>query len=644
MFAVAEWAFASGMEAATVSLQNKIFWAKTEYLGAVTAPTLFFIFSLEFCRKIRSVKPVVLVLLSIIPFAGFAAAVTNQWHGLIWNKYIPVPGNANLYIYGHGPGYFVLVLYDYLLISAGVFLLSNTWLHAKQPYRRQVGMFLLGSIFPFLGGIVYSLFPGFLPGLDLTPVSFMMTGLVIAFSIFKFRLLELAPISRDVLIETMEEGVLLLDLHGNVADINPVALDIIGVPAKAVLGQPIREILASWTGLADLICNESKTEAEFQLSVVPTRCIHVRVSPLFDQKNHLISRLLVFRDVTLRRRMEKDLANNIEELGIINQISLAVTSGLDMEHVLRTLHQQCSQVVPIDIFYVALYDESSSLIQIPLFYENGEYQTGLSRDINDHPGTIGKVIQSRKTIYQDNFSKKETTPLKQTISMEKKPGRSYIGIPLTLRERVIGVMSIQNYHEHAYSDYHIRILERISIQAAIAIENARLYSEVQRLAIIDELTGIYNYRGLQELGTREVERAHRFNRPLSLLFFDLDDFRNLNNTYSHTTGNIILQSIANRCRTILRNVDVLARFGGDEFVVLLPESDITNAEDVARRLAEIIGNEKIATPFGEVSVSVSIGVTSLSEQRADLPALIEHANQAEKQAKIGKKGIVVIVK
>ena len=92
----------------------------------------------------------------------------------------------------------------------------------------------------------------------------------------------------------------------------------------------------------------------------------------------------------------------------------------------------------------------------------------------------------------------------------KKPPESYIGIPLLLRERVIGVLSIQNYREDAYTEDHIRILERIAVQAAIAIENARLYSEIQRLAIVDELTGIYNYRGLQELGAREVERGKSF--------------------------------------------------------------------------------------------------------------------------------------
>jgi diguanylate cyclase (GGDEF)-like protein len=333
-------------------------------------------------------------------------------------------------------------------------------------------------------------------------------------------------------------------------------------------------------------------------------------------------------------------------MGIINHISLAITSGLDMQQVLRTLHLQCSLLMPIDIFYVALYDEPSSLIHVPLFFEDGEYQVGPSRDINDHPGTIGTIIRSGETLFLNNIINStilsDTRPHQLSGSVPEKTTRSYIGIPLRLRDRVIGVLSIQNYRPEAYTEDHLRVLDRIAIQAAIAIENARLYSEIQRLAIIDELTGIYNYRGLQELGSREVERAHRFNRPLSVLFFDIDDFRNFNNTYNHSTGNIILQTISECCRSVLRSVDVLARYGGDEFVALLPETDITSAEVVARRLVENISTKKIATQFGDLGVTISIGITELSGERSRLSALIDRANIAEHQAKQGQKGIVVV--
>jgi diguanylate cyclase (GGDEF)-like protein len=203
-------------------------------------------------------------------------------------------------------------------------------------------------------------------------------------------------------------------------------------------------------------------------------------------------------------------------------------------------------------------------------------------------------------------------------------------------------MSIQNYRPNAYREDQIRMLERISVHAAIAIENARLYAEVQRLAIIDELTGIYNYRGLMELGAREVERARRFNHPLSILFFDIDDFRNFNNTYSHTAGNIALQGLVQHSRSILRSVDVFARFGGDEFVALLPETDLAGAEVIAHRLTGEIAAIPIKTSYGNLNVTVSVGVALLSTLTPDLAALIDRANQAEHEAKKGQKGIVAV--
>jgi diguanylate cyclase (GGDEF)-like protein/PAS domain S-box-containing protein len=644
MFAVTEWALASGLEAAVVGIPYKIFWSKLEYLGAVSAPILFLLFVLEYSQKTRWLKPVYLVLISIVPIIGFIVTAT-EWHGLIWTSFTPNLTQPNILMYGHGIGYYFLIAYDYLIISTGIIILLEVWLHAKQPYRHQIGTLLLGSLFPFVGGIIYILVPDFLPGLDLTPVSFSLTGLVIAFGILRFQLFDLTSIPRDVLIENMDDGILVLDAQNRVVDINSVAQSFLGASAQDSLGQPITKVFKFWSGIAKrLQDNDDKAETEFRWGTNPPRDIHLYISPINGQRKQLTGRLLILRDVSKRHQTEAELAHNIEELGIINQISLAVTSGLDMEHVLKTLHEQCSQLVPIDIFYVALYDETNSLIHVPLFYESGHYQAGSSRDINDRPGTIGIVIRSRKTLYINNTKtfKPDTRPHQLSVSKPNKTARSYIGIPLTLRERVIGVMSIQNYRVDAYTEDHIRILERIAIQAAIAIENARLYAEVQRLAIIDELTGLYNYRGLQELGSREVERAHRFSHPLSVLFFDIDDFRNFNNTYDHSTGNIILRAVSEHCRSIFRTVDVLARYGGDEFVALLPETDLASAEGVARRMVEEIAADKIVTRFGELGVTISVGVTALSEERQNLSALIDRANHAEHQAKQGQKGIVVV--
>ena len=643
MCAVAEWAFAAGMEAATMGVTQKILWAKIEYLGAVTAPTLFMVFTLEYLQLTRFLTRRYLLLYSVIPLAALIVTITNDWHGLIWNSFQASTTMPNTLIYGHGIGYYVLIAYDYAVVVIGIAVMLQAWLRSKQPYRRQAGIILISSIFPIVTGLTYTLGGNLFPGLDMTPVSFLITGLILALGVFQFGLFDLTPVARHLLIENMNDGILVLDVEDRIVDINPMAESIIAIPARNALGRPIAEVLSSWGTFLQSIKETGELQIEILSREDNPRFYDLHVNELFNRKKVPIGRLLAFRDVTHYRQTENQLAHQNEELRIIEKINLAITAGLDMQQTIKTLHEQCSHVAPIDLFYVALYDEERSLITVPLHYEGGRYQKGTLRDINERPGTIGDVIRTRKTLYLKDNVKLVTGPLNPNPGVDR-PANSYLGIPLMVRDQVVGVMSIQSYRPNAYREDQISMLERISVHAAIAIENARLYAEEQRLAIIDELTGIYNYRGLMEIGEREVERARRFNRPLSILFFDIDDFRNFNNKYSHSTGNIVLKTLVQRCRTILRSVDVFTRFGGDEFVAILPETELASAEAVARRLIAEITASEIETPHGKLKVTISIGLATLVSETTNLAELIEHANRAEHQAKKGQNRFAVVAK
>ena len=340
-------------------------------------------------------------------------------------------------------------------------------------------------------------------------------------------------------------------------------------------------------------------------------------------------------------RLLEETSQHAERLAMLNRIGVAITNGLDMETVLRTLLEQCQMVATVDCFYVSLYDQTNELVTIPFYYENGQFSSGQSRDIQQNPGLTGEVIRSRQTLYLDDaFDSEYPTPTRM-LRVGGKEARSYIGLPLILRDKVIGVLSIQSYKPDAYTGQQIQIMEMIAIQAAIAIENARLYSEVQRLSIVDELTGVYNYRGLLELGSREVERARRFRRPLSAFFFDIDNFRDFNNKYSHAIGNLVLRAVAQRSRTIVRAVDLVARYGGEEFVILLPEVSLSAASQIAERLRVDIERHRVNTNRGELGVTVSIGVAELGDGVINLAALMDRANQAEHTAKETGKNRVV---
>ena len=178
-------------------------------------------------------------------------------------------------------------------------------------------------------------------------------------------------------------------------------------------------------------------------------------------------------------------------------------------------------------------------------------------------------------------------------------------LPLIVNDQVSGILFIwgENLQESDMPTTSI-----FASQVAITLENARLYAEVQQLAVTDVLLEIYNRRGLFTLGAREVERAQRAQRPLSALILDLDFFKKVNDTYGHAVGDEVLREVAQRCRINIRGIDLIGRYGGEEFVVLLPETDLPAARIIAERLRTAVANTPIVTQRGGgVTLTISLG-------------------------------------
>ncbi len=158
MAAVSFWAFTAGNEAASVSLSSKIFWAKIEYLGAVFTPTLFFLFTIEYRQMKRFLAPRYLILYAIVPLIALAMVMTNDAHHLIWTGFLPGPAGTNSYIYQHGPGFFGIVIYDYLLVFVSLGILIQAWFREQPPYRQQIGSIIIGAFCPILCSLSRSKF------------------------------------------------------------------------------------------------------------------------------------------------------------------------------------------------------------------------------------------------------------------------------------------------------------------------------------------------------------------------------------------------------------------------------------------------------------------------------------------------------
>lgn len=323
------------------------------------------------------------------------------------------------------------------------------------------------------------------------------------------------------------------------------------------------------------------------------------------------------------------------ELAALNRIGMAINADRNFDRVINTIFEQCRGIIALDTFYLALYDEEREELRFPLFYDNGEILDFNPRCIRDKPGLSGHIIKTRAPICLPDASTPEIHGQYNVVRAGGAVSRAYIGVPLLYGERVLGVMSVQSYRASVYTSHHVRLMETIAAQSAIAIENARLYGELELRSITDGLTGAFNYRYLSDIGPRELAKAARHGRTVSLLFFDVDKFRDFNSRHGHSTGNEVLKVVATHVFTCIRQSDIFGRYGGEEFVVILPETPPEEAFVIAERIRSSIEALRIRRPGqdDELGVTISVGVASSAAGVPDFQALVDQANGAERLAK-----------
>lgn len=332
MLAVAEWAITRALEAAAEPYWAKVFWAKWEYLGIASVPVLVLLFAIEYARVKVHWRRHLMALLWLVPGVTVILAFTNEWHGLIWSSIdIAVGSPAQNLVYTHGGWFWFAAAYDYVAILTGIFVLAKAVIRRHELYRRQTIPLLIGLGVPLLGNGVY--LAGFSPirGLDLTPFCFTVTGLIYAVTIFRFRLFRPVPVARNMVIEAMDDGFIVVDGGGLVLDINPAARHMIGLTGPSV-GKHILEV---WPD-----CPEHVVETAREATAVITvgrdtgdaRVLEVRSQPLTRRRGGAFGSLVLIRDITERNKAEQALeesekrcrllADNIRDVVIMADLSM----------------------------------------------------------------------------------------------------------------------------------------------------------------------------------------------------------------------------------------------------------------------------------------------------------------------------------
>ena len=452
MIAVTVWALAAAIEAASISLAAKVFWSKFEYVGSGSALTLYVFFALQRSDSKHRIGSKRTLALWLLPIVNISLAFTNDVHGWLWTSFEISPVATNRIIYHHGPAFVAMVagLFAYGLLGSTI--LFRRTVQGGLIGKRQGTAVLLAALMPILGGLLYVLHPNWLGGINVTPMSLGLSGLVFGISVLGLRHFDLSPVARDTLFEAMDDGVLVLNAANLVVDINPAASRLLDTNSSC-LGKTAAEVLSRWPGLLGYCSQYNVGHFEVHLSEDPLRVIEARLTPIIEG----------------------------ESAGVI-VVLRAITARVHAQRKLQEAHDQ--------------------------------------------------------------------------------------------------------------------------LQAQVA-EISRLQESVREQAIHDALTGLYNRRYLEETLPREMASAKRRGAPMAIILLDVDHFKAINDTFGHQEGDRTLQRLAMMLDENTREGDIACRYGGDEFVLVLPDTPLADAVDKAERLRQ----ECAACAQGELTdITISLGV------------------------------------
>ncbi len=336
-------------------------------------------------------------------------------------------------------------------------------------------------------------------------------------------------------------------------------------------------------------------------------------------------------------RQQRQLAVTLREIG------LKLATELDPETILDTLLDQVVRVVPYDSACVLMLDAAGQNMWVERY--RGYEKFGVTEVVTQvrtemaAVKNLGRMAANRRPFVIPHVL--------GDPDWVQSPGsahiRSWVGAPILARGRVLGFLSLDKIEPGFYTAALADHLAAFAAQAGLALENANLYAEQQRLAVTDSLTGIANRRHFDSVLGRELQRAVRFHRPTALLMLDLDDFKQYNDRYGHLAGDGLLRAIALALSQSLRSVDTIARYGGEEFVIILPETDLEAGRLAAERVRQLIEHLPLR-PGGPGSppVTISLGV-SAAPVHAVLPTgLVHAADIALFQAKARGKNQAVV--
>ena len=371
------------------------------------------------------------------------------------------------------------------------------------------------------------------------------------------------------------------------------------------------------------------------------RLKHIAVQGELDnkQKENEIFRL---KNVEL-----KEAYNNIS---VISRIGREITNSLDMETIMHKVSENVKNLMPADYFGIALYDRDTKEIDFRYYVEGHKRIPDKVISLDSGESLAARCIKNNRDIFINN-AKKEVQEIlpdgKVMLLLDVKTmPESIIYIPLRVKDCIIGVMTVQAVLPCSYTEKHLEILKTLASYISIALDNSKIHEELNKmnrllkdekneleaayekislLANHDNLTGLPNRKLLYELLIKCIQKAKRAKGKIGLLFIDLDGFKRVNDSLGHEAGDSVLREIGNDLKDVLRLSDIVARIGGDEFIVVIPD---LNDNSAAEKIADKIISKLSSRLYMSFHVGASIGISIYPDDDTEIKGLIEKADIA----------------
>jgi diguanylate cyclase (GGDEF)-like protein len=284
-------------------------------------------------------------------------------------------------------------------------------------------------------------------------------------------------------------------------------------------------------------------------------------------------------------RLGDAITAKVRRLETINTFSRQIAATIEIDQVISLLKTTVQEAIRADSYYVGLIHGES--LQLELFYDDGEFFP--SQEIPLEGGLAGWVLERRKSLLLSDLPRQvEEMGLDVRILGKPRPSLSWIGAPMVAGNHLMGIIAMGAYQRNAYRETDLELLESMAHQAALAIDSANHHAEVTRQSQLDSLTQVYNHSNLLAQLEQLTCQAAKNGTPLSLIMLDVDFFKQYNDTYGHLVGDQALNQVVEAVRKNIRSHDILGRWGGEEFTLILPETTGSQAMQVAERIRQTL--------------------------------------------------------